>query len=111
MTDTAIVPDPTTFQTIGKPTVRTEDERLVRGRGRFSDDFSMPGQAYAVMLRSPYAHARILSVDSAGAKTMPGVMGVFCGTDVLAEALAPIPHDPVPKTRYDMRLNAPGGGE
>jgi carbon-monoxide dehydrogenase large subunit len=111
MTDTAIVPDPTTFQIIGKPTVRTEDERLVRGRGRFSDDFSMPGQAYAVMLRSPYAHARILSVDSAGAKTMPGVMGVFCGTDVLAEALAPIPHDPVPKTRYDMRLNAPGGGE
>src|SRR4051812_38776957 len=59
------------FRVIGKPVVRKEDERLTTGRGRFSDDFSVDGQAYAVMVRSPYPHARILGVDAARAKAMP----------------------------------------
>src|ERR1700730_16982227 len=62
------------------------------------------------MVRSPHAHARIVNVDSTRAKAMPGVLGVFCGNDTLADALGPIPHDPLPKTRYDMKLQAPGGG-
>ena len=65
------------FRFIGKPVVRKEDERLTTGRGRFSDDFSVDGQAFAVMVRSPYPHARILGVDAASAKAMPGVLGVF----------------------------------
>ena len=57
-------PDEASFRFIGKPVVRKEDERLTTGRGRFSDDFSLDGQAYAVMVRSPHPHARILGVDA-----------------------------------------------
>src|SRR5215475_5151979 len=98
------------FRFIGRPIVRKEDERLTTGRGRFSDDFSLEGQAYAVMLRSQHPHARILGIDAARAKAMPGVLGVFTGADCRGDALGAIPHDPVPKTEYDMKLHAAGGG-
>jgi carbon-monoxide dehydrogenase large subunit len=98
------------YRSIGKPLPRKEDERLVTGKGRFSDDFNLDGQVHAAMVRSPYPHARIVAVDSATAKAMPGVLGVFTGADCAADGLAPIPHDPVPKTEFDMKLNAPGGG-
>src|SRR3954451_15525558 len=97
------------FRFIGKPVVRKEDERLTTGRGRFSDDFSVDGQAFAGMVRSPYPHARILGVDAADAKAMPGVLRVLSGADCLADGLAAIPHAPLPKTRYDMKLTAAGG--
>jgi carbon-monoxide dehydrogenase large subunit len=103
-------PGEASFRFIGKPIVRKEDERLTTGHGRFSDDFSLDGQAHAVMVRSPHPHARILGVDAARAKTMPGVLGVFTGADCMADGLGPIPHDPLPKTRYDMKLHAAGGG-
>src|SRR5579884_605804 len=96
---------------IGQPIRRKEDVRLLTGGGRFSDDFALPGQAFAAIVRSPHPHARILGVDAAAARAMPGVLGVFDGRDCAADGLAPIPHDPVPKTRYDMKLTAPGGGE
>jgi carbon-monoxide dehydrogenase large subunit len=98
------------FRSVGKPLVRNEDARLVTGRGRFSDDFSATGQAYAAMVRSPYPHARIRGIDAARAKAMPGVLGVFTGADCLADNLGPIPHDPLPKTKFDMKLTGPGGG-
>src|SRR5215468_5908142 len=112
MTDLDQKPRPaeTSFRFIGRPVVRKEDERLTTGRGRFSDDFSVDGQAYAVMLRSPHAHARILGIDARRAKAMPGVLGVFTGADCLADGLTAIPHDPLPKTKYDMKLEAAGGG-
>ena len=64
MTDLEQKPRPAdiSFRFIGQPIVRKEDARLTTGRGRFSDDFSVEGQAYAVMLRSPHAHARILGI-------------------------------------------------
>jgi len=95
---------------IGQPLRRKEDHRLLTGKGRFTDDFNMAEQAYAVMVRSPYPHARILQVDGARAGRMPGVLGVFGGADCLADGLAPIPHSPVPSTRYDLKLTGPGGG-
>src|SRR5215475_8345971 len=98
------------FRFIGRPIVRKEDERLTTGRGRFSDDFSVEGQAYAVILRSQHPHARILGIDGRRAQAMPGVLGVFTGADCLADGLAAIPHDPLPKTKYDMKLHAAGGG-
>jgi hypothetical protein len=98
------------YRFIGKPVPRKEDERLVTGKGRFTDDFNLDGQAYAAMVRSPYPHARIVAIDAAAAKNMAGVIGVFTGADCAAEGLAPIPHDPVPKTKYDMKLTGPGGG-
>ena len=99
------------FRYIGQPLPRTEDARLVTGRGQFSDDFSFPGQTYAAMVRSPHAHGRIGRIDTSAARNMPGVLGVFTGADCLADNLGPIPHDPLPKTKYDMKLHGPGGGE
>src|SRR5882672_11810198 len=97
------------YRFIGKPMRRAEDERLVKGQGRFSDDFVLDRQAYAAMVRSPHPHARIRGIDSSGALKLPGVFGVFTGADCLADGLGPIPHDPLPKTRYDMKLSAAGG--
>ncbi|MDB5508751.1 MAG: carbon-monoxide dehydrogenase large subunit [Hyphomicrobiales bacterium] len=97
------------FLSIGKPMRRNEDARLLRGQGRFTDDFSVPGQTYGAMVRSPHPHARILGIDSRAALAMPGVLAVLTGADVLADGLKPIPHDPIPKTKYDMKLAGPGG--
>jgi aerobic carbon-monoxide dehydrogenase large subunit len=99
----------TDFRFIGKPIRRAEDERLVTGNGRFSDDIHLDGEVFAAMVRSPYPHARILGIDGARAKKMPGMLGVFTGADCLADKLGPIPHDPLPKTKYDMKLSAAGG--
>src|SRR6516225_10548960 len=108
MDDMSIAPEK--FQVIGKPIARKEDARLLTGHGRFSDDFSLDGEAHAAMVRSPHAHARIVAIDCARAKTMPGVLGVFTGADCLADGLGPISHDPLPRTKYDMKLHAAGGG-
>jgi aerobic carbon-monoxide dehydrogenase large subunit len=99
------------YRFIGKPLPRKEDERLVTGKGRFSDDFNLDGQVYAAMVRSPHPHARIVAIDTAAAKAMPGTLAAFTGADCAAAGLKPIPHDPVPKTKYDMKLTGPGGGE
>jgi len=108
--DDATRADATGYRFIGKPLPRKEDRRLVTGNGRFTDDFNLDGQAYAAMVRSPYPHARIVAIDAARATAMPGVLGVFTGADCAAEKLGPIPHDPVPKTKYDMKLTGPAGG-
>ncbi len=77
---------------IGQRVPRREDFRLLTGRGRYSDDINVPGQAYAVMVRSPHAHALVRSVDVAAAKSAPGVLAVLTGRDLLADGLKPIPH-------------------
>ena len=95
---------------IGRPVRRKEDQRLLTGKGRFTDDFNMEGQAYAVMVRSPHPHARIFKIDMEPARRMPGVLGGFSGQDCFADRLSRIPHSPVPSTRYDLKLTGPGGG-
>jgi carbon-monoxide dehydrogenase large subunit len=79
---------------IGQPVRRREDLRLVRGAGRFTADENLPGQAYAVMLRSPHAHARIRAIATDNAKSVPGVLAVLTGADCRADGLNPIPHKP-----------------
>ena len=79
---------------IGQPVRRLEDKRLITGQGCFSDDVNLPGQVYAVMVRSPHAHARILSIDIQNATAVPGVLAVLTGKDLLADGLKPIPHNP-----------------
>ena len=65
------------FKAVGKPLERKEDLRLITGKGRFTDDFSMVNQSWAWMVRSPYPHARILAIDKTVALAMPwGVPGV-----------------------------------
>src|SRR5437660_2181320 len=77
---------------IGQPVRRREDLRLLTGTGRYSDDLNLPGQAYAVMVRSPHAHALIRSIDAAVARAMPGVLAVLTSGDVEADGLRPLPH-------------------
>ena len=69
---------------IGQPVPRTEDPTLVQGRGRYTDDISLPGQAYAVIVRSTHAHGVIRGIDTAAAKEMPGVLAVYTGADLNA---------------------------
>jgi carbon-monoxide dehydrogenase large subunit len=109
MNDRITIPEGTAFNAIGQPLRRKEDRRLLTGQGRFTDDFSLDGQTYAVMVRSPHAHARILRIDTAKAKAMPGVVGVFTGADIRADGLKPIPHSAVPSTNFDMKLGPPAG--
>ncbi|HSR71502.1 MAG TPA: xanthine dehydrogenase family protein molybdopterin-binding subunit [Kiloniellales bacterium] len=101
--------DPKSFRYIGRPLPRKEDDRLLTGRGRFSDDFALPGQVHAVMVRSPHPHARIRGIDTAEARAAPGVLDVLTGADVQAEGFQPIPHSPLPSTRDDLKLTAPDG--
>src|SRR5438128_9916690 len=77
---------------IGQPVRRREDLRLLTGNGRYSDDVNVPGQAYAVMVRSPHAHAVIRRIDASAARAMPGVLAVLTGEDVLADGLQPPPN-------------------
>lgn len=72
---------------IGQSVSRFEDPRLLRGRGRFVDDINLPGQAYAVLLRSPHAHAVIRSIDTGAARAAPGVLAVYTGEDVERDGL------------------------
>jgi carbon-monoxide dehydrogenase large subunit len=70
---------------LGQSVPRTEDPRLLTGRGRYTDDFTLPKQAYSYVLRSPHAHARIKSIDIRAAQQMPGVLTVLTGADWAAE--------------------------
>src|SRR5262245_11977082 len=81
---------------IGKALPRKEDARLLTGGGTYSDDFTLPGQAYAIMLRSPHAHAHIRAIDTQAARALPGVLAVLTGADAVADGLKPIPHHPTP---------------
>lgn len=66
---------------VGQPMVRVEDDRLITGQGRYADDVRMDGQAYAVLVRSPYAHAVLGEIDVADAKAAEGVLGVYTIAD------------------------------
>jgi carbon-monoxide dehydrogenase large subunit len=69
---------------VGQPVPRTEDPVLVQGRGRYADDVNLPGQAYAVMVRSRHAHGVIKGIDTAAACQIPGVLAVVTGADLTA---------------------------
>ena len=77
---------------IGQPVRRREDLRLLTGNGRYSDDANLPGQAYAVMVRSPYAHALIRRIEIAAASAAPGVLAVLTAADVERDELNPLPN-------------------
>ncbi|MBT6911166.1 MAG: xanthine dehydrogenase family protein molybdopterin-binding subunit, partial [Rhodospirillaceae bacterium] len=72
---------------IGQPVKRFEDPRLLSGKGRFINDVNLAGQAYAVMLRSPHANARIIALDTSSARAAPGVLAVYTGADIAAAGL------------------------
>ncbi|MFV2039901.1 MAG: molybdopterin cofactor-binding domain-containing protein, partial [Acidimicrobiales bacterium] len=71
--------------------LRKEDPRLIRGRGRFIDDISLPGMLHMAILRSPYAHARINGIDVSAAQAHPKVKAVITGADLAEQGLAWMP--------------------
>src|ERR1700731_2328875 len=93
----------------GKPLPRQEDPRLITGRGRFSDDVTLPGQVHAAFVRSPHAHARIGVIDPAAALALPGVLAVLTGRDATADGLADLPHRPVPTNPNEFPLGGRDG--
>src|ERR1700741_1110464 len=70
---------------LGKARLRKEDERLLTGQTNWTDNITLPGLLHIAFLRSPYAHARITSVDVSAARQAPGVIAVFSGADFAAE--------------------------
>ena len=75
---------------IGDRPKRREDQRFLTGQGRYLDDLAFDGVTYAVVLRSPHAHAEIRAIDSAAAKTMPGVLALLTAADAQADGLKPL---------------------
>jgi carbon-monoxide dehydrogenase large subunit len=74
---------------VGQPVRRKEDDTLVRGKGKYTDDFNLPRQAYAWVVRSSHAHGVIRGINTETAKAMPGVLGVWSGTDLVAAGYGP----------------------
>lgn len=74
---------------VGQPVRRKEDDTLVRGKGRYTDDFNLPGQAHAAVVRSTHAHGVIRGINTDAARAMPGVLGVWTGTDLDAAGYGP----------------------
>jgi len=89
---------------IGQPVRRREDFRLLTGKGCYSDDFSFPEQAYAVMVRSPHAHVHVRSIDTREAETAPGVLAVLTARDMLDDGLQAIPHSVGTRHPADITL-------
>src|SRR5438094_2880756 len=75
---------------IGRSLRRLEDKRFLTGQGRYVDDMNVPGQLYGIVLRSPHGHAAIEGIDTAAARAMPGVRGVFTAADLDTD-VGPLP--------------------
>ncbi len=76
---------------IGEPLRRKEDYRFLTGAGQYTDDVVLAAQSFAVFVRSPHAHAKVLKVDTTAAAAAPGVLGVFTGADVAADNINGLP--------------------
>ncbi|MES2029123.1 MAG: xanthine dehydrogenase family protein molybdopterin-binding subunit [Pseudomonadota bacterium] len=74
---------------VGQPVRRKEDDTLVRGKGKYTDDMNLPGQLHAWIVRSPHAHGVIRGIDTEAARAMPGVCGVWTGRDLEAANYGP----------------------
>ena len=72
---------------IGARVLRKEDKRFLTGKGRYTDDMVVPGMKHAAFVRSPHAHAKIVGIDTAAAKKMPGVIGVLTGKELKADGI------------------------
>src|SRR3954468_5892820 len=86
---------------------RLEDERLLTGKGRYSDDIDFPNQCWLVVARSPYAHARIRSIDLTAVKSAPGVIAAWTMADLRADGMGHIPFPPLFKRADGSPMAAP----
>ena len=76
---------------VGRAVARKEDAELLTGQGRYVDDLTLPGMLWFALVRSPFAHARIGSIDTAAASAADGVIAVLTGEDIAEEFAAPLP--------------------
>lgn len=91
---------------IGASSKRREDKRFLTGKGRYTDDINLPGQAHAWFVRSQVAHGRLTSVDTSEAEAMPGVLRVFTGTDF--EGVGGLPCGWLITDRFGQPMQEPG---
>ncbi len=91
---------------IGEPVNRIEDERLLRGEGRFVDDFCLPDMAEMAILRSPHAHARISAIDLSAVRASPGVLDAFSASEIGPE-MPRIPLRLAPFKGFERFLQTP----
>src|SRR3954463_3706036 len=99
---------------VGQPVRRFEDQTLITGKGRYTDDIHFENTAYAYVLRARLAHANIRKIDVSAAKGMPGVLLVLTGQDIQADSLGDVPcHAPLNNRdgspRHDTPRPTPGG--
>src|SRR5918999_811693 len=80
-----------TERLFGASVRRREDQRLVTGKGIYTDDIKVPGATYAAFVRSPFAHAKVGAIDTAAARAHPGVVAVFTGRDLADAGVNPLP--------------------
>jgi carbon-monoxide dehydrogenase large subunit len=93
---------------IGQPVRRKEDVRFLTGKGTYIDDIAPENLAHAVVLRSPHAHAKILSLDTGEAETIPGILGIVTGKDWVREDFQPMPTKSAVNKKIDgTPLNQP----
>src|SRR5262249_45475560 len=92
---------------IGQPVPRSEDPVLVSGKGRFTDDVNLAGQACAVIVRSQFAHGVIRNIDTAEARGMPGVLGVYAAADLEVAGIGPLPPRQVMNNRDGTPMLSP----
>jgi carbon-monoxide dehydrogenase large subunit len=76
---------------IGQAVKRVEDKRFITGKGKYTDDIVLPNMTYAYIIRSPYAHAKILKVDTSQALAMEGVVAIFTGEDIAKSGIGGVP--------------------
>ena len=76
---------------LAQPVRRVEDPRLLTGAGQYTDDVRLPGETHGIVLRSPYAAARLLRIDTAPALAVPGVLAVYTGADLRADGIGDLP--------------------
>src|SRR2546430_7675245 len=76
---------------VGESIKRKEDDRFIRGKGTYVDDITLPGMLHMAILRSPFAHARIRSIDASAAQALPGVVAVVTGELLAQHKLAWMP--------------------
>jgi len=98
---------PGASQWIGQPLRRLEDARLLTGQGRYTDDVRPEGAAQVAFLRSPHALARIVNIDAAAARALPGVIAIYTGADVAADGVGPIPFTHLHKRQDGTPIVAP----
>lgn len=89
---------------ISRPILRREDARFITGRGRYSDDVDMPGQAYAAFVRSDHAHGTLHSTDVEAARRAPGVLGVFTGEDLRSAGVGSLRRLPLKNFAFDREV-------